>query len=234
MWVPATYPVSWEAQKLHESEDSGWKQRQHLITTRTHNRGWFIRIQLKHSGRTPVVVSPPSHWKSTVCTHLFLKWNRQTSYVDFVFLYEFMLSIAHQIKRSNAHVDTASKMTVRTLEFSHVFHDNCHGLAFPSWEDDIWKIHWNLLKYDILLFQHIWLLLFVKGHSPSWVHTKLLTCKSDNCFVFSSLLWWSRLYSHPGTWALPSGAEPRHSTAPHAPLLLKSKWMSQVRWKQTP
>lgn len=51
--------------------------------------------------------------------------------------------------------------------------------------------------------------------------SKPLTCKSDNCSGFSSLLWWRRLNSRLRMWELPSAAEPQHSTALHASLLLR-------------
>ena len=70
------------------------------------------------------------------------------------------------------------------------------------------------------IFLSVWLSLPVK----------FLTWISDNCFGFSSLLWWSRLYSHPGTWEPLSAEELRHSTAQRASLLLKRKNISHIGW----
>lgn len=78
--------------------------------------------------------------------------------------------------------------------------------------------------------------------APNPPSVKLLTWKSDNCFGFSSLLWWSWLHSHPGTWEMLSAAELQHSTALRASLLLtrikrhvlgeKKVWITKEMWKQ--
>lgn len=96
--------------------------------------------------------------------------------------------------------------------------------------------HFNIcLKCDnVLYFLCIFSVSVYGIISPTKATSKLLTCKSDNCFGFSSLLWWSRLYSHPGTWELLSAKELRHSTVLHASLLstrTSSYWILLERFR---
>ena len=97
----------------------------------------------------------------------------------------------------------------------------CFSVSFKpfsmSWqflETYILNDHRNLLKHGNEYF-----IISFSNNSQSDSPYKLLTCKSDNCFAFPFLLWWSWLYFHPGTWVQLSASKLQHNITLHASLL---------------